>query len=282
MTEHRLDEALAIIVDGTGYGPDKTIWGGEVLQCSLHDYKRLGRLAPLSLPGGDMAARQPWRMALSALHAAGIKNRTAYARLAETPAHERKCILDMITKGFNSPLTSSCGRLFDAVAALLGICQINTYEGQAARELETLASRSLGGQTMTATDMFRETENIPLYDDKNGLLEVATNRCIRALVDKMHTGQAPLSDLALFLHVFLISSFGNMILYLSRQTGIDTIVLSGGSAQNRVLVEGFFDFFSKTNLKLYTNVQVPANDGGLALGQAVLGGTHVSCNTHAC
>ena len=281
MAEHGLSEALAIIIDGTGYGPDKTIWGGEVLQCSLYDYKRLGRLAPLPLPGGDKAARQPWRMALSALHTAGINNQSAYTTLSEIPEPDQNLILDMITKGFNSPLTSSCGRLFDAVAALLGVCQTNTFEGQAAMELETHAARSLGNQDMTSTDLFREAKSHLLYEEKKGLLEVTTEHFIQTLVNKMHSKKIPLDDLALFLHVFLVSSFGNMILYLSRQTGINTIILSGGSAQNKILVEGFFDFCSKANLKLYTNAQVPANDGGLALGQVVLGGTHVSCDTHA-
>jgi hydrogenase maturation protein HypF len=97
----------------------------------------------------------------------------------------------------------------------------------------------------------------------------------------MAAGSWSVSELALFFHLFLVSSFGNMIGFLSRQTGIDTVVLSGGSVQNRILTEGFIDFFSPTHLKLYTNVQVPANDGGLALGQAVIGGAHVSGYSHA-
>ncbi|MGW8161460.1 MAG: Kae1-like domain-containing protein, partial [Desulfobulbales bacterium] len=95
------------------------------------------------------------------------------------------------------------------------------------------------------------------------------------------SGQVPVNDIALFFHVYLVSGFGNMIRYQHRQTGIDSIVLSGGSVQNRILAEGFIDYFSTSDLKLYTNVQVPANDGGLALGQAIIGGTHVSGNSYA-
>ena len=101
------------------------------------------------------------------------------------------------------------------------------------------------------------------------------------VVKKMRKSHIPVNDLALFFHAFLVSGFGNMIRYLHGQTGIDTVVLSGGSMQNRILTEGFIDFFSSSHIKTYTNVQVPANDGGLALGQAVLGGTYVSGYTHA-
>jgi len=281
MAEHGLTEALAIILDGTGYGPDRTVWGGEVLHCTFDNYRRLGRLSPLRLPGGDMAARQPWRMALSALHAAGIKDRRACLHLKSIPQSDRDFILDMITGAVNSPLTSSCGRLFDAVSSLLGICHVNTFEGQAAMELETIAAATLGRRKMTETDFLDHLERAPLFKESGTLLEVSTEKCIRAVIDKMMAGLLPAGELALFFHVFLVSAFGNMILYLNEQTGIRNIVLSGGSAQNRVLVEGFRDYFSRTELKLFTNEQVPANDGGLALGQAVIGGIHVSSDSHA-
>jgi len=281
MAEHGLQETLAIILDGTGFGPDKTFWGGEVLHCSLHEYKRLGRLSPLHLPGGDMAARQPWRMALSALHASGITDSKAAAHLAGIPVADREFILDMISGEINSPLTSSCGRLFDAVASLLGICHLNTFEGQAAMELESLAAKNLGDNSLTGSNSFADLNKTQLFHNKEGLFEISSEQCIRHITQKIIDGRIPPGDLALFLHEFLVSSLGNMILYLSGQTGINSIVLSGGSAQNRILVEGFLDFFSKTHLKLFTNIQVPANDGGLALGQAVIGGIHVSGDSHA-
>ncbi len=282
MAEHGLHETLAIILDGTGFGPDKTIWGGEILHCTLHEYKRLGRLLPLHLPGGDMAAKQPWRMALAALHASGITDNRALANLEGIRADDREFIQDMVTKDINAPLTSSCGRLFDAVSSLLGICHLNTFEGQAAMELESLAAKSLGHNSLTDSNSFAELNNLKLFQNRDGLHEVSSGFCIQYIVERLINKNSMASgELALFLHEFLVSSFGNMLLYLSEQTGINSIVMSGGSAQNRILVEGFLDFFSKTHLKLFTNIQVPANDGGLALGQAVIGGTHVSGDSHA-
>jgi hydrogenase maturation protein HypF len=281
MAEHGLNETLAIILDGTGYGPDGTIWGGEVLHCTYHDYKRLGRLAPLPMPGGDKAAQQPWRMALAALYTAEIKEHQASANLAFISEQDKEFIKEMIDKNVNCPPTSSCGRLFDGVSSLLGICQYNTFEGQAAMELEAAAARALGKRSLLETNHFAATEKNNFFANNNKLLENPTPELINILNEKMMTGSLSVSELALFFHVFLVSSFGNMIGYLSKQTGIDTVVLSGGSVQNKILTEGFVDFFNQTQLKLYTNVQVPANDGGLALGQTVIGGAHVSGNTHA-
>jgi len=281
MAEHGLTESLAIILDGTGYGPDGTVWGGEVLRCTLTTFERLGRLTPLLLPGGDKAARQPWRMALAALHAAGIDDPAAQRHLGGIQRDEKDFIGEMIVKNVNCPETSSCGRLFDAVSSLLGICQLNTFEGQAAMALESCAAQSLGQGSLLESAFFQEVDNDPLITEQNGLLELSAPGCIRAIISRMLSGQMPVADIALFFHVYLVSGLGNMIRYLHRQTGIDSIVLSGGSVQNRILAEGFFDFFSTTRLKLYTNVQVPTNDGGLALGQAAIGGAHVSGNTHA-
>ncbi len=281
MAEHGLHNALAVILDGTGYGPDKTVWGGEVLLCSLQEYKRLGRLPHLHLPGGDKAAKQPWRMAISALHNANICTPGAFSLLSEIDEQKIHFIREMIDKDVNSPLTSSCGRLFDAVSSLLGICHHNTFEGQAAMELEALASQALGNRSLSAhlsSDTFNSSA---LFHEINGLQEIATIELIQTIVEQMSTGSSSVAELALFFHVFLVSSFGNMIRYLSRKTGVDTVVLSGGCVQNRILTEGFVDFFSNTHLKLYTNVQVPANDGGLALGQATIGGAHVSGNSNA-
>ena len=148
-------------------------------------------------------------------------------------------------------------------------------------ELEAAASRSLEKRSLLDTNHFADIGKNNFFANNNKVLEIATPDLINMLNEKRMAGYLPVSELALFFHVFLVSSFGNMIGYLSRQTGIDTVVLSGGSVQNKILTEGFVDFFDQTQLKLYTNVQVPANDGGLALGQAIIGGAHVSGNTHA-
>lgn len=280
MAEHGLTEALAIVLDGTGYGPDGTVWGGEVLHCTLRDFRRLGRLTPLPLPGGDMAARQPWRMALAALHAAGIDDPAAEVHLEGIAKDHKQFIRQMMAASINCPATSSCGRLFDAVSSLLGICHINTFEGQAAMELEA-AAQALGRRSLSRTGLFREIGDLPLFTEREGLLELRVDVCIERVLAKMAASGIRIGELALYFHVYLVSGFGSMIQYIHRQTGIDAIVLSGGSVQNRILAEGFADFFSPSHLRLYTNVQVPANDGGLALGQAVIGGSHVSGDSHA-
>jgi hydrogenase maturation protein HypF len=219
-------------------------------------------------------------MALAALQASGLAGKASALPLGGSP-DEKKFILEMLAKNINCPPTSSCGRLFDGVSAMLGICQVNTFEGQAAMELEARAARALNHNSLLATDLFRNLRGRHLFDEKQGLLEIATTDCLQTIADDMLAGTKTIEELALFLHVFLVSAFGNMIRYLHEQTGVDTVVLSGGSVQNRILAEGFADFFSQSRLKLYTNVQVPANDGGLALGQAILGGVHVSGDSHA-
>jgi len=272
MAEHGLDEALAVILDGTGYGPDGTIWGGEVLHCTLRDFKRLGRLAPLPLPGGDMATRQPWRMGLAALHAANLIGRAEGLPLGGSP-EEQSFILEMIAKQINCPVTSSCGRLFDGVSALLGICQVNTFEGQAAMELENLAARALQGASLLDSSLYADLRGQPLFAERDNLLEIAVTDCLRTLVDTRVAESKTVAELALYLHAFLVAAFGAMTEHLCKKSGVETVVLSGGSIQNRILAEGFADFFAAAGRRLYTNVQVPANDGGLALGQAVIGGT---------
>ncbi|GAB4332739.1 MAG: carbamoyltransferase HypF [Desulfobulbaceae bacterium] len=281
MAEHGLDEALAVILDGTGYGPDATVWGGEVLHCTLHDYRRLGRLSPLPLPGGDAAARQPWRMALAALHAAGIDSPEEYPFAEGVNISAARTILEMIDRGVNSPLTSSCGRLFDAVSSLLGVCHHNTFEGQAAMELEATAARALGSTPLLEAETGLGSGDDPPFAGKGELLEIPTRGLIRTLTATLGRDPEAAPRLAVFFHQFLVRAFGNMIGYLSSRTGTGAVVLSGGSVQNRILTEGFIAFFSRTPFTLYTNEQVPANDGGIALGQAVIGGAHVSGDTHA-
>lgn len=197
---------------------------------------------------------------------------SANGTLGAVAGHERQWIREMMARDVNCPLTSSCGRLFDAVASLLGICHVNTFEGQAAMELETLAAAALGGAAMLNCRASRAMPADLLYTEKNGILEASTDQCIRYIIEKMTSSPAAAKDIALFFHLFLVFCCGNMIRCLSRRTGIDTIVLGGGCLQNRLLVEGFFEFFAKSHLKVYINRQVPANDGGIALGQAVIGG----------
>ncbi len=286
MAEHGLDEpVLAVVLDGTGLGDDGTIWGGEILKCTLTDYERLGHLSPLHLPGGDVAAVEPWRMGLSALFASfgseGIGRSKLPASLQHIDGHKLEVVAAMLQAGFNSPLTSSCGRLFDAVASLLGLRQQISYEGQAAMELETLAKKAWTSSWVADILPNSHTDFLPFLTEKSGKWEICSTEFVKRIVDKIGRGEAkPL--IALQFHAMLIGSIAILLQKLSLQTGIDKIVLSGGCMQNSLLLEGLLHTLKECCLQVYTGVSLPQNDGAISFGQAIIGGLHhVSRNSHA-
>jgi hydrogenase maturation protein HypF len=278
MAEHGLvDPVLAIILDGTGLGPDGTLWGGEILEVTLTDFTRRGCLAPLPLPGGDAAAEQPWRMGLAALYhtfgAEGLKGPFLPASLQGVAEEKRRALMAMMESGFNTPLTSSCGRLFDAVAALLGIRLESDFEGQAAMELETLARHC---EPSTRND---EKAEEPV--EHNGLLIMDSSRFIRRMLRDLQGGRL-VPQLAMGFHHWLIASLVVTINRLAATSGIRTVVLSGGCLQNSIIMEGLFQALEQEGFQVYTGQEVPVNDGGISLGQAVIGGLrYVSGSTHA-
>jgi hydrogenase maturation protein HypF len=256
-------EAIGVIFDGIGYGADGHIWGGEFLVGDCAGYRRAGHLAYAPMPGGDAATREPWRMALSYLH-------LAYGRdLPELPAVEkiaegdRRLLLQMIEKRINSPLTSSCGRLFDAVAALAGIRDRVSYEGQAALELE-MAIEGEGEEGFYPYDIDHAEEGY--------ILEPAA--VIRAIVDDLREGM-PAGVVSARFHNTLAAAVAETCALLRADTGLCRVVLSGGVFQNRYLTEKTVRILSRAGFEVLTHSLVPPNDGGLALGQAVIAG-------HAC
>ncbi len=286
MAEHHLDEpVLAVILDGTGYGTDKTIWGGEILVAEPARFSRAGHLSQLPLPGGDKAAQEGWRMALSALHLT-VKDEIhdpAFklpASLGKIDKSSVATILTMIKKGFNCPLTSSAGRLFDAITALLGIRLESSYEGQAAMELEAAARRSCGRQWLDDLASFVRREKYRPERKKEGIYEISTAELIKVIID--HTKRGYSSErIALEFHFMLINSFAQTVKLLAEETGLRKVVLSGGCMQNAILLEGFRHALSLMNLHVYTGENVPINDGGISLGQTIIGGlSHVSCSTN--
>ncbi len=285
MAEHHLsDPVLAVVLDGTGYGPDGTVWGGEILRAELTGYTRLGHLATLKMPGGDAAASEPWRMAMSALYHVsgedGLKEKNLPESLKVIPAERREVITSMLANSFNTPLTSSCGRLFDAIAALLGLRQILSYEGQAAMELECLARKAAGPAwkpdfTHPRCRLF----SLP-YTYLNGKWEISCAEFVKMLVSAIAQGERPL-DLALQFHTSLVRSLSEVVQHLAEQTGITDVVLSGGCMQNSLLLEGLFFTLKQRKLQVYTGEHVPINDGAISLGQTIIGGLqHVSRNSH--
>ncbi|MFW2366463.1 MAG: carbamoyltransferase HypF [Desulforhopalus sp.] len=285
MAEHHLkDPVISIVLDGTGLGDDGTSWGGEILQTDLTSYKRLGHLTCLHLPGGDAAAVEPWRMALSGLFSCygveGFGQNRLPATLAHLESSDLTVISSMLTNEFNSPLTSSCGRLFDCIAALLGVRQTISYEGQAAMELEALAKTR---QTSTWKEeiLTRSVmETSAMLEEDNDLHRIRSDEIIKAVLDGIKRNDDP-AELALQFHTMLITSITRLIEILSKQTGIRQIVLSGGCMQNSLLLEGLFHTLQGLNVQIFTGNSLPLNDGAISFGQTIIGGLrHVSRNSN--
>ena len=286
MAEHHIDDpVLAIVLDGTGYGTDGAIWGGEILLSRLDGFERLGHLQYLPLPGGDRAAEEPWRMAISALYQLYGRDCLKEAHLPEllrtVSASQREILVDMVENGFNSPPTSSCGRLFDAVAALLGLRLRSDYEGHAAMELETLAGRSIASDWRKELDILMSVEQSPFLSLEAGKWEIISGEFVKMVVDKTAKGFSA-SRVALDFHTELICAISKLSIKLAGQYNLEKIVLSGGCMQNRLLMEGLFYLLAKAGLQVHTGVKIPVNDGGISFGQILIGGVqHVSRNSHA-
>ena len=263
MAENGLDgEVIGVIFDGTGYGEDGTVWGGEFLVGGYGGFRRAGHLRQVPLPGGDAAVKEPFRMALSHLHdafGAGLFE-LPLPWLAEVAESERPVYLRMIERRINSPLTSSCGRLFDAVAALLGVRGRVTYEGQAAMELEALAEGS-GTASVYPYALVR----------KSGSAEVDFRLMVRALVEDVAAGR-PRAGMARAFHATVAAAAADLCCQIRVTSGLDRVVLSGGVFQNKLLTEGVVQALSGRQFRVHTHRLVPPNDGGLALGQAIIAG----------
>jgi len=261
LAEHGVEgEAIGVIFDGIGYGADGRIWGGEFLVGDVKGYRRVGHFAYLPMPGGDAATREPCRMALSCLYQAYGSDLPPLPMVAAIPEKERRLLLQMIEKGLNSPLTSSCGRLFDAVAALCGLRDQVSYEGQAALELE-MAIEGEGEEGYYPYDIEHAPEGY--------IFQPAAT--IRAIVDDLLAG-VPVSDISARFHNTLAYLVAETCLLVRADTGLARVALSGGVFQNRYLTEKCLPILKRGGFEVLTHSLVPPNDGGIALGQAVIAG----------
>ncbi|MGA7828193.1 MAG: carbamoyltransferase HypF [Geobacteraceae bacterium] len=275
MAENRLDgEVIGVIFDGTGYGTDGTIWGGEFLVGGYRSFQRWGHFRQVPMPGGDAAVREPFRMAFAYLHAAfgaGLYD-LPLPFLAEIPSEHRKLFLSMVEKRINSPLTSSCGRLFDAVASMVGLRNRVSYEGQAAIELEALAEES----------DTRLVYPFALHEEGEGTI-VDFCPMFRALVKDSAEGRES-SVLARAFHNTLAAATVAVCDAIRKQTGMERVALSGGVFQNKLLTERILSLLTEQDFQVFIQRLAPPNDGGLALGQAIIAGRssqHVPCGTDA-
>ncbi len=280
MAEHHLTEpVLAVILDGTGYGTDGTIWGGEILKTDLTSFERLAHLSHLSLPGGDIAASEPWRLGLSALfslYGSDHLQQNLPPSLQAIEEPKRNIVLSMLENNFNSPLTSSCGRLFDSISSILGICQKMTYEGQAAMELEDRARKSLNKtwKNELLTTQFKTSSF--LLDAGDGKWEINSSELIKSVLDNIEKGHN-VSENAIHFHFLLIRNICDLIIKLREQTGLSQVVLAGGCMQNSIILEGLTHMLTKSNMQVFTGENIPINDGGISLGQTITGGMQHVC-----
>lgn len=281
MAEHGIEEpVLAVVLDGTGLGEDNTIWGGEILRAELTGFKRLAHLSHLLLPGGDAAATEPWRMGLSSLFATYGEDLDItslhIAPLDQLEGEKVETILSMLQNNFNAPASSSCGRLFDAVASLLGVRQQISYEGQAAMELEALAKKRATSTWVNDILPKSHTTILPFSDNIDGNIEICVPEFVKMIVNGIHRGES-VSGLSLRFHMMLIARITRIIERLSHETRIHKVVLSGGCMQNSLLLEGLFHTLSSINMHVFTGNLLPINDGAISFGQSITGGLrHVS------
>jgi hydrogenase maturation protein HypF len=256
---------IGVAFDGTGYGADGTIWGGEFLIADLAGFERAGYLAPVPMPGGAAAIRQPWRMAAAYLDAAyaggppdGPGGLEGLEGLDVARRNRRLWpgVLQMARRGVNSPLTSSAGRLFDAAAAVLGVRDTINYEGQAAIELEQLADPAERGA-------YRAEIAGPEP------LRIAGQDLIRAVVEDLAAGAAPQLVAARF-HNGVAELITDCCLLLRERSGLNTVALSGGVFQNLLLTRAAIARLEGRGFGVMVHSRVPCNDGGISLGQAVI------------
>jgi len=254
--------AIGVILDGTGYGLDGTIWGGEFLVGDYLEFRRYGHFRTVAMPGGDAAIREPLRMALAYLNDLGETDLSAsrFPCLAGLPEQNRRLLLRMVERGINAPLTSSCGRLFDAVAAILDVRSRVSYEGQAAIELEALAEQVETDREYPFA-LEQGTDGV-ILDMRPALLE---------LLGDLDEGK-PVPFIARRFHNTVATAIAAMCESIRSANALDRVVLSGGVFQNKLLAEGTHVRLVEKGFQVYTHRLAPPNDGGLALGQAVVAG----------
>ena len=246
---------IGVAFDGTGYGADGTLWGGEFLIADYADFGRAGHLAPVPLPGGQAAIRQPWRMAAAYLEAAGLD--AEHLDVARRHSGQWPAVVAMARKGLNAPLTSSAGRLFDAVAALLGVRDAINYEGQAAIELEQRADPAERGAYRAGID-------------GEAPFRVHGADLIRAAAADLAAGGVPPAVIAARFHNGVAAAVEAACLRLRERHGLTAVALSGGVFQNLLLLNQVVTRLESREFTVLTHSRVPCNDGGISLGQAVI------------
>jgi len=261
MAENELaGNVIGVALDGTGYGPDKTVWGGEFLIADLSEYRRVGHFKQYPMPGGDAAVREPLRMALSyAGSNSGMKADKLPAFITDRIGKRNAAaMLQAIEKGLNSPLTSSCGRLFDAAAAISGICTNPSYDGQAPQRFQNIC------------DLKEESAysfEITAPGDENLILDFS--EMIASIIGDVETGRGASLISARF-HNTIVEGVAAMCEKISADSGIRDVVLSGGVFQNSIILSRLRKLLNARGFNVYFHRKLPPNDACIAYGQAVV------------
>jgi len=253
-------EVVGVAFDGTGYGTDGAIWGGEFLVAGYAGFERRAHLRYVPLAGGDAAVRETWRAALGYL----TDTFGAAVPFHSAPEERVRVVRRMIATGFNTVRTSSCGRLFDAVASLIGLRQQVNFEGQAAIELEAIAEDG-------------NSDRYPYDIDGTGPWQVDFRPAIEGIVREVSAGQ-PRAAMAAKFHNTLAHATVETCRRIARETALRRVCLSGGTFQNVRLLGSTAQGLRAGGLEVFLHAHVPPNDGGIALGQAAIAAE--SLNTH--
>jgi hydrogenase maturation protein HypF len=271
MAEHGVEQAIGLALDGTGYGTDDKIWGGEVLIAQLSGFKRYAHLDYVPMPGGDAAVREPWRMALSALNAAGYDtNSEQILKLLGVEPGDARVVTRMIERKINSPETSSLGRLFDAVAAVVLGRRTVDYEAQAAIELEAVADAE--PDRREKGDYVLELWDAGMADADTahaGSAVLRTDKLWKAILNDLWRG-VPASRISARFHAWIAEGFINAAANARIETSINTVALSGGCMHNRRLTRLLRAGLEEEGFTVFTHRQVSPGDGGLSYGQAAV------------
>jgi hydrogenase maturation protein HypF len=261
MAENHLDgRVIGIALDGTGYGTDGAIWGGEVLLADYLNFERAAHLQYFPLPGGTVAIHEPWRIALGLL-CRDFANQLPLAESllsADIEPRKRSVVLQMIERSVNTPMTSSCGRLFDAIAALIGIRSTVNYEAQAAIELE-MAARDSTDQGSYTFDLLQ----------KESGWQIGTRSLFESILQDMRN-QVHASDMSRRFHNGLAAVFAKAAESIRGSSALNRVCLSGGCFQNALLFEAIHGLLRQKGFEVYYHSEVPTGDGGISLGQALV------------
>ncbi len=252
MAENGLDEkVIGVSFDGTGYGDDGNIWGGEFFVCDLKDYERFTHFDYIPLPGGDRVTKEPWRTAVSYLYHTFGKDFLNYNLdfLGGIPDYKINLILEAIDKKINSPLSSSCGRLFDAVSAMINLCPVSKFHAEAPMRLESIAIS--GNNESYPFGYSRTLDFRPL---------------IKSIIADINSG-VDKSIISAKFHNTMVEVILQTAIAIQTETNLKKVVLSGGSFQNAILLGRAEVLLKKNGFEVFTHQVVPSNDGGIALGQ---------------